>query len=133
MTDKSLIHLSKQALADYAAAVERARRYVDRIRVIAKENGYALGIHGSLTRDLDLIAIPWSVEAVCAQDLADAIKDGMGLIDSETSPSPNPEVKPWGRLGWALVGCPAPWKYVDLSIAPRAGEAVPVVHWRDRP
>lgn len=41
---------------------------------------------------------------------------------------PNPEMKPWGRLAWSLDGVPghAPWKYVDLSVAPRAGEAVPV-------
>ena len=31
---------------------------------IARANGYALAIHGSVTTDLDLVAIPW-VETAC--------------------------------------------------------------------
>lgn len=111
--------------------------YIDRIRAIARDCGYALGVHGSQARDLDLIAVPWTVEAVSAQHLVDMIKDGLGLIDADVKPGwahvPNPEPKPWGRLGWALVGCPKPWRYVDLSVAPRAGEAVPILHWVERP
>lgn len=37
---------------------------IDRIRELAKEIGYAIGAHGSLERDLDLIAAPWSEEAL---------------------------------------------------------------------
>ena len=29
------------------------------IKVTANECGYAIGVHGSLKRDLDLIAVPW--------------------------------------------------------------------------
>jgi len=29
------------------------------IREVAKSHGYALGLHGSTTRDFDLIAVPW--------------------------------------------------------------------------
>ena len=32
------------------------------LATIARENGYALAVHGSLARDMDLIAVPW-VEA----------------------------------------------------------------------
>lgn len=112
--------------------------FIDRIRTIARECGYAIGVHGSEARDLDLIAAPWAVEAVSAQDLVDAICGALGLreraanVYPDSTIMPNPEPKPWGRLGWSLDGCPPQWEYVDLSVAPRAGEPVPVSVWRDR-
>ena len=33
--------------------------YYEELKVIAKEYGYNLVLHGSMNRDLDLIAIPW--------------------------------------------------------------------------
>jgi hypothetical protein len=33
--------------------------YFESLKVIAKEYGYNLVLHGSMNRDLDLIAIPW--------------------------------------------------------------------------
>lgn len=33
--------------------------YFEAMKIIAKEYGYNLVIHGSVNRDLDLIAIPW--------------------------------------------------------------------------
>lgn len=110
--------------------------FIARLRGVARRHGYAVGVHGSLERDLDLVAVPWSVEAVSAQDLVDAICDEMLLhkrkVNLYADPDgprvmPNPEPKPWGRLGWSLDGCPDPWVYVDLSVAPRAGEPVPVI------
>lgn len=115
--------------------------FVDRLRAVARECGYAVGVHGSEARDLDLVAVPWAVEAVSAQDLVDRICEAMGLRERAANVyadpdgprvMPNPEPKPWGRLAWSLDGCPPKWKYVDLSVAPRAGEPVPVAVWRDR-
>ena len=36
----------------------------EQIKVIAKENGYNLLINGSLNRDFDLVAIPWSHDCI---------------------------------------------------------------------
>jgi hypothetical protein len=101
-----------------------------RIRAVARDCGYAIAVHGSTTRDLDLVAVPWSVEAVSAQDLVDTLCDVIPLVakPSEWPIAPNPESKPWGRLSWALCGVTGV-EYVDLSVAPRAGEAVPVTVW----
>ena len=33
--------------------------YFEALKAIAKEYGYNLVVHGSMNRDLDLIAIPW--------------------------------------------------------------------------
>lgn len=35
-----------------------------RLRQTAYELGYALALHGSLTRDLDVVAVPWTETAV---------------------------------------------------------------------
>jgi hypothetical protein len=47
----------------------------------ARANGYALSIHGSVTSDLDLVAIPWTEEAVEAEVLMKALMDHIGAVD----------------------------------------------------
>ena len=115
--------------------------FIGAVRHVARQHGYAIGVHGSMARDLDLIAIPWTVDAVSATALVDAICEALNLTERRANTyadpdgprvMPNPEPKPWGRLGWSLDGCPPDWRYVDLSVAPRAGEAVPLIHWGQR-
>lgn len=83
------------------------------------ENGYALALHGSMGRDLDLVAIPWTDEAVAAEELVERIRelvDGF-IVDHPDHPETNPTHKPHGRLAWAIhVGAGA---YIDLSVMPR--------------
>jgi hypothetical protein len=108
---------------------KRLAAAVERIRTVARTCGYAIAVHGSQTRDLDLIAAPWTVEAVSAQALVDALCDEVPLVVREAEPpvEGSPEAKPWGRLAWALHGVSVPnVHYVDLSVVPRAGEAVPL-------
>ncbi len=50
---------------------------------IARAKGYALAIHGSVTTDLDLIAIPWTEEAVSAVELKDALMEHIGACTYE--------------------------------------------------
>lgn len=50
---------------------------------IARKHGYALCIHGTVTRDLDLVAIPWTAEAVDAVALKDALMEHIGAVDYE--------------------------------------------------
>lgn len=67
------------------------------LAAIARRHGYALAVHGSLARDLDLVAIPWVEEAGDPDSLLDEITAtfavqrlrGMG-------------VKPHGRLAFTL-------------------------------
>jgi hypothetical protein len=93
-----------------------------RLVKVARELGYALAIHGSMGRDLDLIAAPWTSEAVSAEELAEAIREHTGgfLKPSEEDDYHRfgkPGCKPHGRLCFAyqLGGGP----YVDLSVMPR--------------
>lgn len=81
------------------------------IREVAKKSGYAIGVHGSMKRDLDLIAVPWVNRFVKPNTLASRIQMAVcGLKEVR----PKREKKPHGRIGYALhVGYKA---YIDLSV-----------------
>lgn len=93
------------------------------VRAIARDHGYAIGVHGSLVRDLDLIAVPWTAKAKAASTLVRALDDG--LPDHFLKPGFTPQKpqarKPHGRLGWTFlrIGPRGP-SYIDLSVVPRA-------------
>lgn len=85
---------------------------VDRIRELAKEVGYALGEHGTKERDLDLIAAPWSLDAVGHRELMEHIAKGINAIIIDI------EGKPLGRYACTLQ-LNGWFKPVDLSVCPR--------------
>lgn len=92
-------------------------RYYSIIRCTAWQYGYAIGMHGSFTRDLDLIAVPWTEEACAADRLVQVI---CGRTDLEQHHK-NPTEKPHGRLCFTLLlpGFGDP-RWIDLSIMPCA-------------
>lgn len=88
---------------------------VKRIRTLAKEVGYAIGEHGSKLRDLDLIAAPWTEDAVDADKLAKHIADNMNarvFLGNEHN-------KPLGRKAF-IIQIDGYYKQIDLSVCPRA-------------
>jgi hypothetical protein len=103
--------------------------HIETIRRVAREYGYAIGVHGSLARDIDLIAVPWTSEASPNQgalvgEIAGAVG---GIIDMGSVPGRGadtdhrePVAKPHGRICWTvhLGGGP----YIDLSVMPLRGE-----------
>lgn len=95
------------------------------ITLRAREFGYAIAVHGSMTRDLDVIAVPWIEEAADAEILVSAVCDllnGFYLNYEDAEPTDyinrNPEPKPHGRLAWSihLKGFKG---YIDFSVMPR--------------
>lgn len=86
------------------------------IRKLAWDEGYAIGMHGSFTRDLDLIAVPWEAGNHNAEKLVRRIEASTAGVRSLPS---NPGTKPNGRRVWTLVmtefGDP---RFIDLSIMP---------------
>lgn len=106
---------------------ELAARLIEPLRAVAREHGYALGVHGTIERDIDLIAAPWAKPLSPARVLADAIqakaeeiaglaylKDAEGAANPHYDYSGRPGYKPHGRLVWSfhLGGGP----YIDLSV-----------------
>ncbi len=85
---------------------------------VGRSVGYAVGVHGSRVRDLDLVAVPWIEDTaytplMLAEEIARAIP---GVLDKKGVK------KPHGRVGFTIhprfhYGFDR-W-YVDLSVMPR--------------
>lgn len=80
---------------------------------VARECGYSIGLHGSMKRDCDLIAAPWTEEAMSFDTLVNALCAALNARRVGSFAH-----KPHGRLacilqvnGWV--------KNIDLSIMPR--------------
>lgn len=94
---------------------------------VAKAKGYALAVHGSMRRDLDLVAVPWTDEAAPAVEVAEAIiRASGGFLSERPAKEVHPEgwpgtrdpaQKPHGRLAWSIHLGGGP--YIDLSVMPR--------------
>jgi hypothetical protein len=74
---------------------------------ICRERGYAAALHGSMARDLDVIAIPWTEEAVPADELVAAIAEATGgyrerCLEEGEEILRTPIQKPHGRLSWLI-------------------------------
>jgi hypothetical protein len=90
---------------------------------VARELGYALAIHGTLARDLDLIAVPWTEQAVPEGELVEAIRAHVGgTINNDPQAQAgdetrtNPVLRAHGRYCWAIqIGG---GMYLDLSVTP---------------
>lgn len=85
------------------------------INKAARRCGYAIGLHGSLSRDLDLVAVPWTKKATSAEALIEAIRKVTGTWESPTDP---PADRPHGRRTWCLHFGQGP--YLDISVMPRS-------------
>lgn len=88
-----------------------------KIWAIARANGYAVGLHGSMKRDCDLIAVPWVETANPVATLVDDLCKGLGArVVSEW------EQKPLGRIAMTLR-IDGYFKAIDLSVfAPKDAE-----------
>jgi hypothetical protein len=78
--------------------------------------GYAAMMHGSFTRDLDILIVPWSEHAQVSHDhLVDVICGRAGLRKNGNPPGE----KPHGRIAYTLLfkefGDP---RFVDISFTP---------------
>jgi len=88
---------------------------VELIRQLAKEVGYAIGIHGTQERDLDLIAAPWTDAAVGNRELMVHIAIGLGATISGLERKPNGRYATTIQMnGW--------FKPIDLSVCPAMPE-----------
>ena len=81
-----------------------------------KEHGYALTVHGSMARDLDLVAIPWTEEASDEKTLVDALIKNHDLMEGNSAQKD----KPHGRRSYVFIGFGGEnTGYIDLGIMPR--------------
>lgn len=85
---------------------------IHEIATAARACGYAIAVHGSMQRDLDLIAVPWTERAVQPKALVDRMCESLGV-----SCIGGPTTKPHGRVAYTLALGGA--FTMDLSVTPR--------------
>lgn len=88
-----------------------------RMALRAVELGYSLALHGSMVRDCDMIAVPWTDTAVSAEELATALIETSGGFLAPHEVDIMPVKKPHGRLCWSIHLGGGP--YIDLAVMPR--------------
>lgn len=107
------------------------------LRAVARDKGYALGVHGSLTTDLDLIAAPWTEDAKAADELVEALRECVGgefrriapacmgcrESDVECKHVDGPmALRPHGRRAWTIYFANQSGPYIDISVMPRSSD-----------
>lgn len=109
-------YVSRMADAHHKAVLPVAFTMIyAQLVAVARECGYALALHGSMGRDLDLIAIPWVEDALSAEELVARIMACSAAFRESRWPIND---KPHGRRSWVMHLGGGP--YIDLSIMPRA-------------
>ena len=81
------------------------------LRRVAAECGWALGVHGSVVHDLDLMAMPWVEKHTTADELAEklaAVADNYGRPYEKDDKS-----KPNNRIVYTIF---AGDSYIDLNV-----------------
>lgn len=118
----ALVRLARRELAKRVILGGQTTRYIERNYSIfarcARNHGYALAVHGSLLRDVDLIAVPWVRRCKAPSTFIKAI---FGIVRAMAGRekvyvriNKKPEVKPHGRLGWSLFFSRD--AYLDISV-----------------
>lgn len=88
--------------------------YFPMFKDIAREHGYSLSLHGSMLRDMDLIAVPWIDDCSDHETLLSELCKVVGTYVEE-KPYHSIEIKPHNRIAYTFqVG--GPGGYVDISI-----------------
>lgn len=116
--------------------------YFLQLKEIAIEYGYNLVVHGSMNRDLDLIAIPWvdnaKPELEMVKSLADCLGGSVMLKQLEGQKNPYASALQGGRTNYVIdlnrggykrdengdiaepiQFTPDPEYYIDISVTPK--------------
>lgn len=84
---------------------------IDKLRSLAHQVGYAIGVHGTQEKDLDVIAAPWCEDAVGNYDLLKHLAEGMNARIVAI------ERKVLGRYA-ATLQVDGWFKAIDISVCP---------------
>lgn len=99
-------------------------RIIGPIREVEHGHGYAVAIHGSLARDIDLIAVPWTDSADDAEQIVRSIRGaiagvlGRCYVAAEKKGALKWTEKPHGRRAVTLIHAGFCGE-IDLSVMPR--------------
>lgn len=115
MTKDDIKESEREACAEWAIIYYPQVKAV--LPALSKRSGYALAVHGSEKRDLDIVAVPWTEECISPEELADLIVQRVGLFVDFCHRKKDFDIKPHGRIAYFILlpnGCS-----IDLSIMPK--------------
>ena len=96
------------------------------LRYVAERYGYALCVHGSLRRDIDLVAVPWRDHAPDAASLIEGLTKAVHAIIGTArfrEVDGQPEAKPHGRKAWSVyLTHMDEGPYLDISVMPTVNQ-----------
>ena len=121
---KIMVRLARRDLAKRIVLGEQTTQYLEQnyrvLSTCAKKHGYALTVHGSMLRDVDLVAVPWVNRCKAPSTLVKAlyklVKAMAGRENAYVRINSKPELKPHGRLSWSLYFSRD--AYLDISVKP---------------
>ncbi len=105
----------RAANAAYIAAL--LETLLPAMRLAARGAGYAVAVHGSLARDIDLVAIPWTSTAMTAEHLVDRLLGAIAGVLGRATLHGKWTDKPHGRKAITIISTAE--MEIDLSIMPR--------------
>jgi hypothetical protein len=83
---------------------------------LTRRFGYALAIHGSMAKDFDIVAIPWTPNAADPNDVVAAICTEFAFINGRPD---SPVTTEHGRVSHPLMPLHSHGCYLDISFMPR--------------
>lgn len=108
-----------------------SERLLTNMREIAKQDGWALAVHGSMERDLDIVAVPWTDTASYVSAFVEAMRasvarelKALAFIGAGDNGSPGYSQKPNGRRCYTIHSTSeqlvenehGAHPYIDLSV-----------------
>jgi hypothetical protein len=101
----------------------------------ARSVGYALAVHGTMARDLDVVAIPWTDKATSAEEVVRAMAETVARRAGDDLvigyPHSSAPTLPHGRqcysIPFRMGGEADDPGYVDVAVMPRAASPAPVI------
>ena len=100
-----------EAVAERGVAAFYATIYSDLIEK-ARQCGWALGLHGSLAHDMDIMAMPWTEEATSAEEMIKALASC--FMDNPIMKTEPYYGKPNNRVVYTLNICGS--FYMDINV-----------------
>jgi len=118
----AMVRLARRELSKRVVLGGQTTRYLERnysvLAKCARNHGYALTVHGSMLRDVDLVAVPWVRRCKAPSTLVKSLR---GIVEAMAGRekvyvrvSGKPSSKPHGRLAWSLYFSRD--AYLDISV-----------------
>jgi hypothetical protein len=114
MKEQTRLLRNQEAMKPASNAPAYAAMYQE-LAELCRKHGYALAIHGSLQRDFDVVAVPWTV---CPSEPHVVVKELEATFAIDAIRGPN--TREHGRIVWSIV-IGFGHSQLDFSFMPIAG------------